>query len=286
MSVYCKGKQDFQEKSSDLLWSELRKPIVPLLNQVNFPALFGHGNTYTDWGMLANGPDPTAPGKAKSGVGCCVWSAAANEKKIALTDSGAPPAPTAALFNGATTVHDYETTGYSSRTGAGDNGTEIRARLEFEQKTGIITTLNDRRKIGPYWLVEAGNIQHMLESLYFAEAMPIGLQLQEAQMDQFNQGEASGRQIVWDYVKGSPIDGGHCIAMCGRPDNSHIAAITWRRKIFLTQSLMSNLVDEMWAYADIERISKVTGKSYEGATSAQIEEYLHASAKALVARVA
>jgi hypothetical protein len=68
--------------------------------------------------------------------------------------------------------------------------------------------------------------------------------------------------------------------MVGRPDHEHGAAITWRLKTFLTKVSIETQVDELWVYLTPERISKVTGKSYEGASLAQLEEYLHHVGKA------
>jgi hypothetical protein len=292
MSIYKTGKLPFKEKSTDLRWSELRKPIKRYLDQINLPAVFGHGGTYTDWRMLANGPDPTAPGEAKNGVGCCVVSAMANETKISITDAGGPVGPTADLFDGATTVKDYSAIAkaagqpaYDPKTGQNDNGLEIRWRLEYQQKVGALDAKGNRHRIGPYWLLEPGNQQHFLESLLFGEALPIGVIVCQAQMDQFNEGERANRTIVWDYVKGSPEEGGHCIPECGRPDAQHIAAITWRRRIFLTEAFLRNQCDEVWSYATTERINKATGQSYEHATPAQIEEYLGTAAKKLAERL-
>ena len=276
-------KKPFVADSRDYLWSEFRKPLAAkgLLPTTIPPFGWGHGNTYQDWQMLGNGPDPTAPGKAKNGVGCCVWSSAANETKIALTDSGLyVPAAASGLFNGATTVSDYSAdTGYNPTTGEHDEGTEIRQSLKYRQQTGIVDTKGNRHKIGAYVLLDPGNAQHMLEALYFFEGIPVGQVVTEAQMAQFNEAEAAGRVPVWDYVKGSPEAGGHCTPQVGRPDAEHVASVTWRLRIFMTKAYIAHQVDEAWAYVTPERISKVTGKSYEHASPAQLEEYLHLTAK-------
>lgn len=289
MSVYQLGKKDFVPKSSDFKWAEFRLTIKRQLDQIVMPKTFGHGNTYADWQMLANGPDPTAPGRAKHGAGCCEVSAAANETKIAITDAGGAPGPTSALFDGTTTITDYTAIGkasgqpgYDPKTGTGDEGLETRARLDYQQKVGLLDTQGNRRKIGQFVLLDPGNLQHVLEALLFFEALPIGVQLQQAQMDQFNEGEAANQTIVWDYVSGSPTLGGHCVPECGRPDQNHIAAISWRRRIFLTSTFLANQCDEVWAYLTPERISRVTGKTYEGADPAHLEEYLHTVSSKLV----
>lgn len=282
MTTFPLGKKPFVADSRDFEWAELRKPLVAAGLMPTVPATFGHGNTYTNWQMLANGPDPTAPGQAKNGAGCCVWSSAANETKIALTDAGEPQGSVSALFNGATTISDYSAcTGYNPTTGEHDEGTEIRQALLYRQKTGIVDTKGVRHKIGPFVKGEPGNLQHLLEMVYFFEALPMGMVVTQAQMDQFSEAEAAGHTPVWDYVAGSNQIGGHCIPECGRPDSSHITAITWRLRILLTPRLLEKQCDEVWGYLTPERISKVTGKSYEGATEAQLEEYVHVFATAV-----
>lgn len=277
------GKADFKADSRDWLWSDFRAPLKKAGLLARIPKVFGHGNTYRDWQMLANGPDSTAPGKAAYGCGCCVWSSAANETKIALTDADPSTSNVSAvgdLFNGATTVADYSAcTGYDPATGQNDNGTEIRARLEYQRKIGILDLRGQRHKIGAYYLVEPGNLQHMLEVLYFAEGAPIGLQMQEAQMQQFQRAEERGTIPVWYPVNGSAQIGGHCVCQAGRPDDEHVTGLSWRRRVFMTEPFIEKQADEFWGYSTTERISKVTGKTYEGITPEVLEEYFHMLAK-------
>lgn len=286
MSELKFGKIPSKPDPRDWKWSDFRSGLKKAgLLPTTIPTTFGHGNTYRDWRMLGNGPDPTAPGAAQNGAGDCVWASADNETKIALTDASYTPEVVTEvdkLFDGSTAIKDYaDATGYDPTTGANDNGTEIRAALKYRQDTGIIDTLGNRHKIGPYVSIEPGNTEHLLEAIYFFEGLPIGLEVAAAQMDQFEKGETTGTTPVWSYVKGSEIEGGHCIPMVGRPDTRHIAAITWRLKIFLTKPLITHQVDEVWAYATQERISKVTGLTRENASQEQLEEYLNLVGKAI-----
>ena len=61
-----KGRKPKTHDSRDFLLSEHLAALPP----VKIP--FGHGCTYTNWEMLANGPDPSAPPGAREGVGDCV----------------------------------------------------------------------------------------------------------------------------------------------------------------------------------------------------------------------
>jgi hypothetical protein len=273
--ILCKGLKPKQEDKRDFLLSAQALPPVP-----NKP--FGHGGTFKDWLMLANGPDPTAPGKAKSGVGCCVWSSAAHETMEALTDAGANPQQVASLFNGATTVADYsQFTGYDPSTGEGDNGTEIRDSLKQRQKTGIVDSAGKRHKIGLYFSVNFHNPQELAVALYYGEGLPCGVAATEESMEAFQRAEQDGSPCVWDKSEGQ-VD--HCIPLVGRPGSAGAApwaALTWGRRIYLTDAFLTGgNVGEVWSYVTPERISKVTNKEYEGPSEAVLEEYLQMAAKA------
>lgn len=277
------GRKHYVYKSSDWRWSDFRGPLKAAGALPNIPKYFGHANTWEHggWKMLGNGPDPTAPGQSANGCGDCVWASADHETMESLTNSelndwAADKTKVASLFDGATAVSDYSaSTGYNPTTGEGDNGTEIRAALEYRQKTGIIDTEGKRHKIGPYVALEPGNLEHFLEAIFFFEGIPLGLNIQEAQMDQFNQAEASGKVPVWGYVPGSPEVGGHCVPAMGRPNLHAFAGISWALRVFLEATFMEKQCEEAWAYVTPERLSKVTGKTYEGASESQLEEYLH-----------
>src|SRR2546426_981012 len=125
MGAFKLGKRPHRYDSRDYRLADHLPGLPPV------PRIFGHGNTYTNWEMLGNGPDPTAPGKAREGAGDCVVASAENETKVALTDatySRTEVAVADALFNGATAIADYSaTSGYDPKTGANDDGLEIRA---------------------------------------------------------------------------------------------------------------------------------------------------------------
>jgi hypothetical protein len=281
------GRKPYIYKSTDWRWAEYRADLKAAGVLPKIPLYFGHANTYEHgaWRMLANGPDPTAPGKAAEGCGDCVWAAADHETMEMLTDSD-PNWPNdknqiAELFNGATAVSDYAAcTGYNPETGEGDNGTEIRQALEYRQKTGIIDAKGNRHKIGVYVALEPGNLQHLLEAIYFFEGIPIGIVLQEAQMNQFTMAEEKGKVPVWSYVPGSPDIGGHCVPLMGRPNLHAFAGVSWALRIFLESVFMEKCCEEAWAYLTPERISKVTGKTFEGASEGQLQEYAHIVGKA------
>lgn len=288
MSALKLGKKDPVYHPTDLRWADLRLPLKASGLLPAVPPTFGHGETYKDWLMLGNGPsmpgEPPAPANYKQpweGCGDCVWAAAAHEVMESLTDAGEPPASVAELFDTSIVVDEYASeTGFNPATGEGDNGTEVRARLLYMQETGILDTAGTRHKIGPFVELEPGNLQHLLEALYFFEALPLGVQIGAPQMEAFNAAEQNGSTPVWTHAAHSGKLDGHCIPMVGRPDGEHFTALSWGRRVLLTPSFLEKQCDEAWAYVAPDRISKVTGKDYEGADPAQLEEYLHLIAKA------
>ena len=281
------GRKPFVPDSRDWQWSDLRvalKAAGVLPSFGSLPQVFGHGGTFHNWKMCGNGPDPTAPGKARDGAGNCVWASGDHETMESLATAGMPVLQVASLFNGFTAISDYAAdTGYNPETGEHDEGTEIRAALNYRQTTGLVDVHGNRHKIGPYVSLEPGNVEHLLEALYFFEGLPIGVNLQRAQMEAFNAAEAAGATPVWDYVAGSENIGGHCIPLVGRPNTVDFAGLSWALRLFCTPLFLDKLCEEAWAYTTPERISKVTGKSYEGASLAQLEEYLHLVGKSALA---
>jgi hypothetical protein len=282
------GKKDPVHHPEDLRWAELRLSLKAAGLLPAVPAVFGHGKTYQDWLMLGNGPsmpgEPPVPANYKQpweGCGDCVWAAAAHEVMESLTDAGQPPEAVAKLFDTEVVVGEYaKQTGYDPATGAHDEGTEVRARLLHMQETGILDTTGTLHKLGMFVELEPGNLQHLLEALYFFEALPLGVQIDRAQMEAFNLAEQNGSTPVWTNVAGSENLGGHCIPMVGRPDGEHFAALSWGQRLLMTPTFLEKQCDEAWAYVTADRINKVTGTDFVGANETQLEAYLRIVAKA------
>lgn len=243
---------------------------------------WGHGKTYAAWGMNGNGPLldgeelPKSWHAAKNGAGDCVEAAWVNELKVLLTDSGMDPVATAALVGNAHTALTLykDITGYDPHTGQNDNGTEIRERLKYAQKVGLRTLGGTVHKIGPYVAVDPQKLDHLLFAMYYFDAVPLGLSVTRANEEAFANAELNGETPIWDYDVGSPVEGLHCIPAVGRPDPTHIACPNWNLRTLLTEEFREEQVTEAWAYISPDRISKVTGKSYVGASEAVLDEYL------------
>lgn len=283
MSQYLYGRKPHTPDDRDLEWGKVAKPEVA----VHVP--FGHGNDYWGQGWMMNGNGPPLPGEeplpsswsaARGGAGDCVYASWVNEVKEALVDALGWPCDTAGVLRkvGAakTAITGYaRDTGYDPVSGANDNGQEVRTRLQIAQKLGLTLADGTVHKIGPYYKVDFTNIQDLTSALYYAEAVVLGLKVQAANEEAFNEAEQTGKlPPVWDYVPGSEVVGLHCIPIVGRPNEGDWTTVNWTRRMLLTEAFRQHNIEEAWCYITQDRISAVTGKTYEGVDPAQVEAYI------------
>jgi hypothetical protein len=120
----------------------------------------------------------------------------------------------------------------SSTHGAGsssDNGMSIQLFLEY---------LVSQKLILGFASVDWKNLAERQAAIYIGLGLMSGVQLQNAQMQQFQNG-------TWDFVAGSPIDGGHCIPEAGyNGDETDI--VSWGKVIKCTSAFVLNQMDECW----------------------------------------
>lgn len=281
--AFAYGRKEKTPDSRDFLLAD----HLPATLQAIPADHWGHGNTYVDWRMNGNGPAGESEGlpsswhAAKEGAGDCVEAAQVNELKVLLTDAGMNPADAEALIgSGKTAIELYAAiTGYDPKTGSGDEGTEIRDRLKYMQKTGLKDTKGSVHKIGVFAAVDPQNLEHLLFAAYHFDAVPLGVSVTQANEEAFASAEAAAETPVWDYDASSEEVGLHCFPLIGRPDSKHLAVPNWALKTFLTESYRENQVQEAWCYLSPDRISRVTGKSYRGASEDVLAEYVSLVAK-------
>lgn len=258
------GKQDATPlRQGTPRYSELRQLLVKD-SQVSLPpapANFGHAETFhgDSWLMLGNGPDDSVfPGF--KGCGDCAWAGPAHEIMESDKTSGRPISP----FSGKTVVAQYSAySGYNPQTGDHDSGSNLQDVLRWRQTKGIYDDTGAVHKIGQHVALTPGNLQELWEATYLFERVGIGIQIQEAQQNQFQAGQP------WDYVPGSPIEGGHYVPVMGR-----YGLITWAQRKAYTSKFIVNLCDEAYAYIDPELYRQVTGKTAEGYDDQDLEQYL------------
>lgn len=251
-------------------YSELRQLFVKD-SQVTlppFPATFGHADAYPGdkWDMLGNGPDNTVF-EGFQGCGDCAWAGPAHEIMESAATSGNNKKVT---FSGKTVVAQYSAySGYNPKTGAGDTGSNVQDVLEHRQTKGIYDDAGNVHKIGQAVQLTAGNLQELWEASYLFERVGIGIQVQEAQQEQFAEGKA------WTYQPGSPVEGGHYVPVMGKD-----GLVSWARRVGYTTSFIVNLCDEAWTYIDPELYNTVTGETAEHYADQDLEKYLVLVARA------
>lgn len=248
-------------------YGELRRSIARAgISLPPVPAHFGHGGDFQGdgWLMLGNGPDDTVfPGF--QGCGDCAWAGPAHEEMEAARDAGRP----VPRFSGKTVVAQYsEYCGYDPQTGENDNGSAIAEVIKWRQAKGLRDDQGNAYKIGQAVELEPGNLTELWEAVYLFENAGIGLVVTTAQMDQFD-----ARQ-TWDYVAGSPQEGGHYTPGVGRWSVEDSGLITWAERHGFTRSFYTHQNDETACYVDPERYNAVTGHTAEGFADQDLEKFI------------
>jgi hypothetical protein len=241
------GLKPFVHDSRDLLFSRYRTG-APLPKH---PAHFGHENLVQQWDMLGNDQ-----------YGDCVWAGAAHETMLWNA-----MAQRTVTFTTEGVLSDYAAcTGFDPHDPATDQGTDMRAAMKYRQKTGIVDAEGNRHKIGAYAWIQPGNYDHFLEAVWLFGACPIGIQVPQSAMDQFNGNKP------WSVVSGSPIEGGHYIP--GVADRTYPEIVTWARVQPMTRAFYLKYCDAACAVISEEMLSH--GKSPEGFDLAALQADLKA----------
>lgn len=275
------GKKSKTYDSRDLQYENLRGSAT---NVVQVPVSWGRGMDFSNWGMAGNGPidpgDNSIPADwpaAANGCGDCTIADPTHCEKMNAHDAGAPVPPISAM----TSVKNYSyVTGkangaaYNPQTGENDTGLEIRDVLNYRVNEGLFDDNDIRYKIGIYLALEVGNWASLQEACWLFPGVSFGMDMTQAQMDQFNNNQ------VWRYVAGSPTIGGHCIPCVGRPYPGAFTVITYGKRQVMTTTLILKQVTEIWAYLDIARYEKNTGLTYNGYKSVDMEKYIYNVGKA------
>ncbi len=114
--------------------------------------------------------------------------------------------------------------------------------------------------------------------MYHFDAVALSVEVTNANEAAFTRDWQSGVRPVWAESSEAQGQDNHCVCAIGRPDLSHITIISWDRPVNLTNTFRTHQSHEAWCYASPDRINKVTGKSYSGATPTMLEEYVRSQA--------
>lgn len=111
-----------------------------------------------------------------------------------------------------------------------DGGMNIQTFLEY--------LVNEKYILG-FARVDWTNQPQFQAAIYIGLCLMAGVQLQNVQMQQFDQG------LPWDYVHGAAVDGGHCPPVAGY-NGAEVDMITWAKVQKCTPAFIANLMDECW----------------------------------------
>jgi hypothetical protein len=252
------GKQPATEDHRDITFKALKEAGAALgITLPVAPATFGHGTIYKDgnargqWMMLGNGPDDTVePGFG--GAGCCFWSSGGHATMEANKALGRT-----VTITGKETIADYSAgCGYVIGQPNTDVGTNMREGLKYRQKIGLLDAAGKRHKIGAYVSIAPGDFEELAQAAYIFGHAEIGFEFTAAQYDQFDRGD------TWDYVAGSPVEGGHAIPDFGRNRAHGAGVVSWQRHLWFTRALLEHQNDETWVIIDPDSLRN--GKTERG----------------------
>lgn len=223
---YALGKKDARPGAVRFrLMDYLDKSVIPAI-----PAgSFGHQKMVADWGMLGNDT-----------VGNCAIADGCHQTMLFCTEGKKP-----FNINTQVAIDTYsQATGYDpTQTDAQgnnptDQGTDLPDFAEFRRTTGIADADGNVHKIAAYLSLDQGSVSQLRAAMFLFSAVSIGVQLPDSAQDQFQAGE------VWTPVRGSSIEGGHCITGLAADSDNNIGLLTWGAFRWMTAKFYQRYNDE------------------------------------------
>lgn len=149
-------------------------------------------------------------------------------------------------------------TGYNPADPNTDQGAEMQAVREYWQKTGFKLG-GAVHKIALFADIDITNMTLVKWALEQFGAIGLGVNLPDSAQDQFGAGEP------WIVVKGSPIDGGHAIALLGY-DADWLYVLTWGQVQKISYGWFTAYVEEAWIVLDQDFVNTASGTDALGGT--------------------
>jgi hypothetical protein len=188
------------------------------------PEIFGTRGL--DWQMLGNDQ-----------WGDCYWASAAHEVMAEAHLAGREP-----QFSTEGVLSSYAAySGVARIVPAADRGTEPRAGAKYRKAKGIADAGGHGHRIGAYVFEERADYKALLSAIYTFGAITLCFELPESAERDFETG-------VWDYVKGSPILGGHAVAGVARAESGQLVAVSWGQEVEVTEAFVDRYLQVAMAY--------------------------------------
>jgi hypothetical protein len=130
-----------------------------------------------------------------------------------------------------------------------DDGMDIQTCLEFLHNMGG----PDGTKVVAFARVDFANLEELKAAMALFGCVWLGINVQQANMTEFNHNQP------WDYVSGSPNDGGHSViggGYLGQASND-VRFVTWGRETGFSDNFWSRQVEEAWAVIWPEHLGTV-----------------------------
>ncbi|MGA7192128.1 MAG: hypothetical protein WBW94_00755 [Anaerolineales bacterium] len=120
-----------------------------------------------------------------------------------------------------------------------DDGMDIQTCLEYLNSSGG----PDGTKVVAFAKVDFTNLDEVKAALAIFGCLWIGINVQQANVTEFDDGQP------WDYVSGSPVEGGHSVIGGGYAATTadDVRFITWAQETGFTDNFWSKQVEEAWA---------------------------------------
>ncbi len=130
-----------------------------------------------------------------------------------------------------------------------DDGMDIQTCLEYLNSSGG----PDGTKVVAFAKVDFSNLDEVKAALAIFGCLWLGINVQQANMDEF----ASSQP--WDYISGSPNEGGHSVLGGGysTTPSDDVRFVTWAKETGFTDNFWSKQVEEAWAVIWPEQLGTV-----------------------------
>ena len=200
-------------------------------NIPNHPSSEDYLSRLQNWQMLGNNQ-----------YGDCVAVTWANMRRLVTATLSTENYPT---MDQVTALYKTQNPSFPAQ----DDGMDIQTCLEYLHDTGG----PDGIKIVAFAKVNLSNLEEVRAALAIFGCLWIGINVQQANVTQFSQGQP------WDYVNGSPKDGGHSVIGGGYTGQASddVRFITWAEETGFTDSFWNNQVEEVWAVIWPEQLGSI-----------------------------
>jgi hypothetical protein len=151
-----------------------------------------------------------------------------------------------------------EVAGYVRGDPSTDQGTVVQDALDYWRKQGVFPDADGTlHKIAAFAAVDLTDWNEIENAADVFGQVIIGFNFPDSAMDQFNAGQP------WTVVKGSPLDGGHCVVLVGY-DADWLYVLTWGAVQKMARAFWTKYVDEAWVVITQETINAQGVNAYGG----------------------